>query len=99
MRRLIGYVHVDGIAYGPDDDVPAKVAKRIGDHAWVDDDAEPSGPELLTEPPRSGRGSGVEAWRAFATQELDAVSDEWSKEEIIAALERAEVIQPEPPKE
>lgn len=35
-RRLKTYVHVDGTAYGPDDEVPADVAKRIGDHAWED---------------------------------------------------------------
>lgn len=38
-RRLRTYVHVDGIAYGPDDEVPAAVAKRIGDHAWEDSGA------------------------------------------------------------
>lgn len=35
-RRLRTYVHVAGVAYGPDDEVPAAVAKQIGDHAWED---------------------------------------------------------------
>lgn len=35
-RRLRTYVHVDGVPYGPDDEVPAEVAKRIGAHAWED---------------------------------------------------------------
>lgn len=28
-RKLNTYVHVDGIAYGPEDDVPAEVAEKI----------------------------------------------------------------------
>lgn len=28
-KKLKTYVHVDGAAYGPDDDVPAEVAKKI----------------------------------------------------------------------
>lgn len=33
--RLAGFVHVDGVAYGPDSDVPADVAKRIvNPDAW-----------------------------------------------------------------
>lgn len=40
-RKLNATVHVhqeDGSVnvYGPDDDVPAADAKKIGDHAWVD---------------------------------------------------------------
>lgn len=35
-RRLRTYVHVAGVVYGPGDEVPAAVAKRIGDHAWED---------------------------------------------------------------
>lgn len=34
-RKLRTYVHVDGQVYGPDDDVPAEVAKRIENpKAW-----------------------------------------------------------------
>ncbi|MCX5562720.1 hypothetical protein [Streptomyces sp. NBC_00038] len=102
-RRLIAYVHVDGVAYGPDSKVPAGVAKKIGDHAWTDGD-EPAVDEQSTgggqstgdeAPPRSGRGSGVDAWRAFAEQhELDVAADA-SREDIIAAAESAELIERE----
>jgi hypothetical protein len=102
-RRLIAYVHVDGVAYGPDSKVPADVAKKIGDHAWTDAD-EPAGDEQPTgggqsagdeAPPRSGRGSGVDAWRAFADQhDLDVAADA-SREDIIAAAEAAELIERE----
>lgn len=36
-KRLNAVVYVDNVAYGPDDDVPADVAKQIGDHAWTTD--------------------------------------------------------------
>ena len=103
-RRLIAYVHVDGVAYGPDSKVPADVAKKIGDHAWTDTDEaaadeQPAGggqsPAPVEAPPRSGRGSGVDAWRAFAEQhELDVDADA-TREDIIAAAEAAELIERE----
>ena len=103
-RRLIAYVHVDGVAYGPDSKVPADVAKRIGDHAWTDADQDDGAeqqtgggqsPTPVEAPPRSGRGSGVDAWRAFAEQhELDVAADA-SREDIIAAAEAAELIERE----
>lgn len=45
-KQLRTYVHVpqeDGSTkvYGPDDDVPAEDAKKIGDHAWLADGEEP----------------------------------------------------------
>jgi hypothetical protein len=103
-RRLIGYVHVDGTRYGPDDEVPPAVAKRIGDHAWTDADSSAEMPSPAGEggsgktdeaPPRSGRGSGVEAWRAYAEQnDLDVAADA-SREDIIAAAEGAGLIERE----
>ncbi|MEU3289899.1 hypothetical protein [Streptomyces longwoodensis] len=107
-RRLIGYVHVDGDRYGPDDEVPAAVAKRIGDHAWADDGGEvrgEDGPETVEftdpgagrneAPPRSGRGSGVEAWRAFAERHGVDTDDEMNRDDVIAACEAAGVIERE----
>ncbi|MCT9142941.1 hypothetical protein [Streptomyces violarus] len=111
-RRLRTFVHVDGTAYGPDDDVPAKVAEQIGEHAWEDDsdqdgDGEPAevGFTDPTEPrstagageapPRSGRGSGIEAWRAYAEQNDLDVAPDASREDIIAAAEGAGLIERE----
>jgi hypothetical protein len=118
-RRLRGYVHVGGTAYGPDDELPDAVAAQIGDHAWADDfaDAElqgESGPETVgftdpradrdrsgavEAPPRSGRGSGIDAWRQFAEQNGVDTDDEMSRDDVIAAVESAGVIEPEQPKE
>lgn len=45
-RRLRTYVHVAGRAYGPEDDVPAEVAKEItAPGVWEDE------PEQVTEAP------------------------------------------------
>ncbi|AQW55291.1 hypothetical protein ACIQPP_05580 [Streptomyces violaceusniger] len=100
-RRLIAYVHVDGVAYGPDSQVPADVAKRIGDHAWTDG-AEPaeapadeSGGSDVEAPPRSGRGSGIDAWRAFAQQHDVEFAADANREDIIAACEAAGIVERE----
>ena len=107
-RRLRGFVHVDGKWFGPNNDVPADTAKRIGDHAWASDaddsdDTEP-GSVAYTDPgtggsveapPRTGRGSGVDAWRAFAEQHNVDVPADASREDIIAACESAGVIERE----
>ncbi|MEU0675474.1 hypothetical protein ABZ330_21785 [Streptomyces sp. NPDC006172] len=105
-RRLIAYVHVGGKPYGPDDKVPAEVAEQIGDHAWTSDGedgdeqqaqtgAGDSGGTTTEAPPRSGRGSGVEAWRTFAEQHDVDVAADASREDIIAAAESAGVIERE----
>lgn len=46
-------------------------------------------------PPRSGRGSGVEAWRAYAEQNDLDVSADAGREDIIAAAETAGLIERE----
>ncbi|MFQ6851270.1 hypothetical protein K7395_24735 [Streptomyces filamentosus] len=106
-RRLIAHVHVDGVAYGPDDEIPARVLRRIGDHAFAapdqDDDAG-SGDDDQDDggsgggdgaPPRSGRGSGVEAWREFAEQHDVEVPAGATRDDIIAACEAAELVERE----
>jgi hypothetical protein len=104
-RRLIAYVHVGGVAYGPGDEVPADVAKRIGEHAWADDDSDQvveseqdpggGGQDDVEAPPRSGRGSGVEAWKAFAEQHDVEVDEDASRDDIVALLEERGVIERE----
>ncbi|WP_030747634.1 hypothetical protein [Streptomyces sp. NRRL F-5135] len=64
-KRLITYVHVDGIPYGPDDTVPPAVARRIGAHAWTDrprpeaTDGQDDGSGRQESPPApAGQGGG-----------------------------------------
>jgi hypothetical protein len=91
-RRLNGYVPIheddgDVTWYGPDDEVPAAVAKKIGAHAWQSDDAaDQDGP-----PPKSGRGATDAAWRAYAESVGVDTEDDAKKADIIAALEAADI--------
>ncbi|MCU8589927.1 MULTISPECIES: hypothetical protein [unclassified Streptomyces] len=105
-RRLTAYVHVDGEWYGPDSKVPARVASKIGEHAWEDgpETAVVAGsgtkePPIIEAPPRSGRGSGVEAWLAFAEAYGVGTDSDMSRDDVIAACEAAGVVEPEQPKE
>lgn len=50
----------------------------------VDDDPEPGGI-----PPKSGKGSGVPAWRAYADANGFETDDDVTRDEIIAALTAA----------
>lgn len=95
MRRLKTRVHVAGTWYGPGDEVPPKVAERIGAHAWEDDGAKPEPSSGGPQPPRSGRGSGVEAWRKFAEANGVDTDDEMNRDDVIAACEKFGVIEPE----
>lgn len=97
-RRLAGYVPVheedQTIWYGPNDDVPAKHAKLIGDHAWVNDDddaAENDGREGGGVPPKAGQGSSAEAWTEYAKTHGVDIQDGAKRDEIITALTAAGV--------
>lgn len=59
-------------------------------HGDADGDDE-SGPERAPgeAPPRTGRGSGIDAWRDYAIDQEVDIEQEWSKEQIIAELEAA----------
>ncbi|WP_240801626.1 hypothetical protein [Streptomyces sp. A1136] len=97
-RRLIAYVHVDGETYGPDDKVPTAVAARIGEHAWAKDTEDTElpdgGGDESGPPPRSGRGSGRDAWAAYAEANGYAAGES-TREQIIADLEAGGVIERE----
>ncbi len=55
---------------------------------------EPSGPAKPTVPvpPRSGAGSGIAAWRAFADANDVQYGEDDSRDEIIEACEKAKVV-------
>lgn len=73
------------------DTVPDWAADQIGPHCFEDgDDAEEASAEG-TPPPKSGRGSSVEAWAAYADAHDVTVDDDAKREDIIAACEAAGV--------
>lgn len=53
-RKLNTYVHVDGVAYGPDDDVPAEVAERITAPGVWEGEPEPAKPARAAAKPKDG---------------------------------------------
>lgn len=71
----------DPVTITPEQKVPDWAVDQIGDHAYVDDDDEGSGP-----PPQSGKGSGVEAWRKYAESLGFEAPDEATRDDIVRAL-------------
>lgn len=73
--------------FGPGDEVPDWARKAITnpdawDGAATDDDSPP---------PQGGPGSGLKAWLAYAEKHGVAVDSEWSRDDVIEALEKAGV--------
>lgn len=93
--------------FGPADVVPDWAREKITNpKAWADSpagDASPAdpsdvpasgqepGPPASDLPPRSGRGSGKEAWAAYAAAHDVEVPAGASREEIIEVLQKADV--------
>ncbi len=99
------HLHKDGVLHSflPGDDVPDWAAKLITNPlAWGEDDAEPA-PVVDTEPvtdpadhmpdgvpSKSGVGSSRQAWADYAESKGIEVDPDWKREDIIAAVEKAE---------
>ncbi|TDB98259.1 hypothetical protein E1091_07840 [Micromonospora fluostatini] len=115
---MVRPVSVDGAWYGPDDEVPDTVARRIRNpKAWVDgvmpdlgdgkgddkadgdtppaDDEAGKGKTRVPAPPRSGPGSGKDAWRAFLGASNVEYDPEAGQRELIATAERAGLVDSE----
>lgn len=103
MARLRSFVHVpvglDWVVYGPDDEVPAEHAALITNpKAWQDGKLPSSTASVQgvatesSEPPRAGKGSSRDAWAGFASTRGVHVKDEDTRDDIIAALVDAGVI-------
>jgi hypothetical protein len=95
------YAMKDGKAvwFEPGDTVPDWAAGQLTNPKLYEDGGEKAaGPEEgggAQAPPRSGRGSGVEAWRAFAQGHGVGLDDGMSREDIIAACEQAGLVEQE----
>lgn len=93
-----GRTHV----FGPSTEVPEWAARKItNDRAWAtpptfpdvkavtDPDVAGTG-EAPARPPTSGKGSGVEAWRAYATARGIAIPEDASRDDIVAEVDAAD---------
>lgn len=115
MAKLNTTVHLeDGNGkrhvFAPGQDLPDWAAEKITNpDVW---DEEPAGasshappagggeqPPPASPPPRSGSGSGRDAWAKYAQDNRVDVADGTSREDIIAALEKAGVPVDVQPKE
>ncbi len=95
MSRLAGFVYAvgpdgSGQWFGPDTEWPDWVAGVVTNpKAWVDGQV----PEVETgqggPPPRSGRGSGLDEWKAYAELIGVTVDSEASRDDVIAAVDAA----------
>lgn len=73
-------------------EVPKGDDEAEGEPVEVTEPAPASKPPLLSPPPRAGRGSGLDAWQAFATLADVEHSTGIGRDDIIAACELAGVI-------
>lgn len=102
-KRLARVVHVRDltgrtVVLMPGDTVPKWAANQVTNPKAFEDGGEQqqAGNEP---PPRSGRGSGVEAWRTWAEAHGVDTDDEMSRDDVIAACEQFGVVEPEQPRE
>lgn len=77
----------------PDVWADAKEAAEAAERAEQAAEAAEQESEESSEPPRSGKGSGRDAWVAFAADHGVHVDDEDSRDDIIAELVSAGVIE------
>ena len=76
--------------FGPGDDIPEWARKKITNPAVWDEDYEPDSDDDEGPPPKSGKGSGIRAWRVYAM--AHGVDPEGLDEaEIVAELQAAGV--------
>ncbi|MFD0078229.1 hypothetical protein ACFVIY_38010 [Streptomyces sp. NPDC127166] len=83
-----------------DDDTDGELVGEPGPETvgFTDPRTDGSGGDVEA-PPRSGRGSGIDAWRKFAEENGVEYDTHASREDIIAAAEQAGLVEPEQPEE
>lgn len=75
--------------------LPEWACEQIGDHCFIDASAKaqrpaPSATDGDGPPPKTGKGSGKAAWKAYADRLGVAVDSNASRDDIIAAVDAAE---------
>lgn len=86
LRGEVVSVHPDHLAAF--DKGEAQVPEPKADLADVMEVSEPLDPEFTPEePPRSGKGSGLDAWATYARQLGHAIPDDASRDDVIALVD------------
>ncbi len=98
MGALNTTVHIEDeggyVVFGPGDDVPEYLARKIGAHCFEEDehpypDVDGDGETdraFGEEPKRAGKGSGRDAWVSFASEKGLTVAEGTPRDQIIADL-------------
>ncbi|WP_116206232.1 hypothetical protein [Amycolatopsis circi] len=93
--------HGEMHAFGPDDKLPSWVRSAVTNpKAWAEPSDSPEetdpgtsgesgGEGDLVEPPRSGKGSGVEAWREYAVALgwFEEIPEDASRDDIVQSID------------
>lgn len=97
MRKLKICVHVDGVRYGPDDELSAEVAEKITNpDVWAEGSDlpepvvdEPPAPAADTDqdPNRPRGNASREEWATYATGKVE-VTGQMSRDDIKAAVDQ-----------
>jgi hypothetical protein len=76
------------VHFTPDDDVPDWAAEQIDNpDIWADGDADG---DDSGEPPRAGKGSGRDAWAAYAESLGVEFDEDATRDDIIAAVDEVQ---------
>lgn len=98
MKKLNTYVHAFEVTedggpgrsqqFGPGDEVPGWAREVITNpKVWDGEDDEPAEDSDEPEPPRHGKGSGLEAWRTYASGLGVELEDGMTRDDVIAAVD------------
>lgn len=83
MSELLLAVVAKGAYFAAGTPRTGEAAKLVPDGPWWSESGDAQSPE----PPRSGKGSGVEAWREYATSLGVEVADDATRDDIIAVVD------------
>lgn len=87
QRRLSRTVYVEGVAYGPDDEVPPEVAEQIGDHAWEESSGDDDDEEEMVLPDDDyDELKTDELWKLLRERSIGDVPSSARKAELVQAL-------------
>lgn len=96
MPKLVAHVHTvspagEVVVLKPDDELPEWAVSAVRNPKAWEGGAAPELPEAQPAgvPPKTGAGSGVDAWKAYAASKGVDVAALDKREDIVAALEKA----------
>ena len=87
MSALLRTVVASGEVFPAGTPRSGRAAEVVGDGSWWSGPAVGASAPSVSEPPRTGRGSGLAAWSAYAASLGVEVPEGASRDDVIAAVE------------